>query len=155
MNSKKFFEVGQAYAKMAASFSKDPSTKVGAAILRPDGSVASTGWNGFAPGVVDSQERLEERETKYSITIHAELNSILSAREPLYGYTIFTYPFPPCAHCASVIIKCGIINVHSIMEDKIPDRWMNNFKLSDQILREADVYCFYYLDSKLKNPYID
>jgi len=139
MQTAKFLKVGLGYARTAAGFSKDPSTKVGAAILRPDGSLVSAGWNGFAPGVKDSTERLNQRELKYSLTLHAELNAILSAREALKGYMLFTYPFPPCAHCSSVIIKSGIAQVHSFLEQEIPHRWASNFSLASDILQEAGV----------------
>jgi dCMP deaminase len=139
MQSSKFREVGLGYARTAATFSKDPSTKVGAAILRPDGSLVSAGWNGLAPGVQDSAERLNQRELKYALTLHAELNAILSAREALTGYTLFTYPFPPCAHCASVIIKSGISQVFSFLEESIPPRWSENFSLASCIFAEAKV----------------
>ena len=53
MTEEKYTTVGMGYAITSSKFSKDPSTKVGACILRPDGSVVATGWNGFAPGVED------------------------------------------------------------------------------------------------------
>jgi dCMP deaminase len=94
MNSQKFIQVGLGYARTAAGFSKDPSTKVGAAILRPDGSLVSAGWNGFAPQVVDSPERLENRNIKYALTLHAELNAILSAQITA-GLLSLHLPIPP------------------------------------------------------------
>ena len=138
MRTQKFINVGLAYAKTAVEFSKDPSTQVGAAILRPDGSLVSAGWNGFAPNVKDTDIRLSNRETKYALTIHAELNAILSARESLAGYVMFTTPFPPCAHCASVIIKAQISEVYSTITS-IPDRWVENFELAKQIFKEAGI----------------
>lgn len=139
MELQKYINVGFAHAKTAASFSKDPSSKVGAAILRPDGSLVSSGWNGFAPEVADTQDRLDNRDIKYSLTIHAELNTILAARECLAGYAIFTYPYPPCAHCASVIIKAQLSKVYTYAVDKAPDRWKQNFELGEKILKEAGV----------------
>ena len=44
-----------------ASMSKDPSTKVGAVIARPDRTVASMGWNGFARGTSDDPAIYAER----------------------------------------------------------------------------------------------
>jgi len=139
MKLQKYIDVGFAHAKTASTFSKDPSSKVGSAILRPDGSLVSSGWNGFAPEVEDTKERLENRDIKYSLTIHAELNTILAARECLAGYAIFTYPYPPCAHCASVIIKAQLSEVYTLALDEIPDRWKNNFDLGAKILQEAGV----------------
>jgi len=40
-----------AMADLVGSWSKDPSTKVGAVIIRPDRTIASVGYNGFPRGV--------------------------------------------------------------------------------------------------------
>ena len=58
-------------AKMVGSWSKDPSTQVGAAIVDNDRRVISVGYNGFPKGVADN-ERLEDREEKYKMIVHAE-----------------------------------------------------------------------------------
>ena len=139
MNNKKFLKVGFAYCNTARSFSKDPSSKVGAAILRPTGALVSSGWNGFAPGVEDTEARLSNREIKYSLMLHAELNAILTANTDLTGCILFSYPYPPCAHCASVIIKSGITRVISYAPEQIPERWHENFKLAQEIFKEAKV----------------
>ena len=94
----------------ASRLSKDPSTKVGAMILRPDKSIASMGRNGFPPGIRDTFERLADRELKYPLTIHAEDNAIGFAREPLIGYTLWC-THRPCIPCCMRIIRAGIISV--------------------------------------------
>jgi dCMP deaminase len=124
-------------AALAASWSKDPSTKVGAVITRPDRTIASVGFNGFPRGVVDSAERYADRELKYKMIVHAEMNAILTAREPLHGYTLFTWPFMPCACCAGAVIQSGIKRVVSI-EDCNP-RWIESFALTRKLFCEADV----------------
>ena len=58
-------------AKHEARMSKDPSSQVGAVIVRPDKTVASTGWNGFPRGVEDNREHLRDRDEKYPRVIHA------------------------------------------------------------------------------------
>lgn len=117
-------------AEMVASWSKDPSTKCGAIIVRPDRSVASVGFNGFPRGVEDRQEHLDEREEKYGRVIHAEVNAILAAREPLHGYTMYTFPGgvgPSCDRCATCVIQAGITRiVHVFVQperDDFNDRW--------------------------------
>jgi dCMP deaminase len=94
-----------------ASMSKDPSTKVGAVIIRPDGSLSSSGWNGFPPGYPDREADYLDREVKYSKIIHAEINAILGASEKLTGFTLVTWPLPPCERCAPIIVKAGITKV--------------------------------------------
>jgi dCMP deaminase len=124
-------------AALTASWSKDPSTKVGAVITRPDRTVASLGYNGFPRGVVDSAERYEDRELKYKMIVHAELNAILTACEPLHGYILYTWPFMPCACCAGAVIQSGIKRVVSIEADN--PRWAESFRLTKQLFCEADV----------------
>lgn len=92
--------------KLVASMSKDPSTKVGAVIIRPDRTVASTGYNGYPRGCKDDD--YHNRERKYQRVVHAEMNAILTAREPLAGYTLFVWPLPPCNRCIPHIIQTGI-----------------------------------------------
>jgi dCMP deaminase len=75
-------------AREVSTASKDPSTKVGAVIVRPDWTVAAMGYNGFPRGIADTPERLNDRETKYALVTHAEVNAILTAREPLHGYWV-------------------------------------------------------------------
>jgi dCMP deaminase len=61
--------------------------------------------------VEDDTRRLDDRDTKLRYTVHAELNAILAAREPLHGYSIVVYPLQPCAQCAAAIIQAGISEV--------------------------------------------
>jgi dCMP deaminase len=94
-----------------ATWSKDPSSQVGAVIIRPDRSVASVGFNGLPRAVSDDPARLADRDQKLLYTVHAELNAILTAREPLHGCSIVVYPLQPCAACAAAIIQAGISEV--------------------------------------------
>ena len=47
-----------------ASWSKDPSTKVGSCIVDSKKRIYSLGYNGFPRGVLDKEERYTERDTK-------------------------------------------------------------------------------------------
>jgi len=121
--------------------SKDPSTKVGAVITNQKNEIISMGYNGF-PRKIKDDERLLNRKDKYSIIIHAEINSILFAKRDLEGYTIYTYPFQPCSNCASLIIQSGITRVVSLENNN--QRWVDNFNLSSKIFYEAGVdLCLY------------
>lgn len=51
-------------ARLVATWSKDPSTKVGAVIVRPYRTVASVGFNGFARGRLKAGER-NKTEARY------------------------------------------------------------------------------------------
>jgi dCMP deaminase len=89
--------------------SKDPSTKVGAVITRPDFSVASVGFNGFPQKMPDRPEWLENREEKYSRVVHGEINAVSFCRDQsLQGYTLYTTPFMPCDRCFVQMVQKGI-----------------------------------------------
>lgn len=104
-------------AKEISSWSKDPSTKVGAVIVRPDRSVCSVGFNGFARHVKDLPERYADRELKLQLTVHAEINAKNFAREPIHGYTLYNYPYMPCGPCTAELINCGIKRIVSFDRD--------------------------------------
>jgi len=143
INSKWIARFGD-LAKEVASWSKDPSSQVGAVIVRPDRTVASVGFNGFPRGVEDSSFLIENRDAKLLRTIHAELNAILSAKEPLTGYSLFVWPFQPCAQCAAAIIQAGIADVYCPFNDHMAhERWSESFKTALQMFDEAQVRVIY------------
>jgi dCMP deaminase len=123
-------------SKLVSTWSKDPSTQVGAAIVDPTNKIISIGYNGFSMHTKDD-ERLNDRDTKYKMIIHAECNALMFARSELTACTLYTYPFMPCPKCACLMIQAGIIRVVSY--NNMPERWKNDFELSKQILLEADV----------------
>jgi dCMP deaminase len=127
-------------AKEVARWSKDTGTQVGAVIVRPDRTVASIGFNGFPRGVDDSMDRINNRSTKLLFTLHAELNAILAAKEPLTGYSLYVWPFQPCSQCAAAIIQSGIKEVYYPFNEKtLDDRWAESFKAALQMFDEANV----------------
>ena len=130
-----FFRVAEAGATM----SKDPSTQCGAVIVRPNRTIAATGWNGFPRGVVDRVEHYENRETKLLRIVHAEANAITSAREPLDGFELYVTPFMPCANCAGLIIQAGIETVNFKGPAEIPERWRKAFDATCAMFEEAGV----------------
>jgi dCMP deaminase len=126
-------------ATFIAEWSKDPSTKVGAAVVRPDRTVAAVGFNGFPRGVLDSVERYQDRPTKYEMVVHAELNALLSTRESLEGYTLYVVPLPPCSQCAAATIQRGIRRVVIAMPAELPDTWAQKWEISSTMFAEAGV----------------
>lgn len=127
-------------ARVTASKSKDPSTKVGAVIVRPDRTIVSVGYNGFPRGVADTPERLNDRNIKYSLVVHAEMNAILSARESLNNYTLYTVPFMPCDRCFTHVIQTGIRKV--VFPPATPEqleRWGKAFETVRALAREANI----------------
>ena len=99
---RRFFDL----AFYIAGWSKDPSTKVGAVVVDPGNRrIVSTGFNGFPLGVEDTEARLENREVKYEMVVHAEQNALLFAGPQAIGCTLYVTPLPPCARCAVIIIQ--------------------------------------------------
>ena len=98
-------------AEWMAQRSKDPSHRVGAIILRADGTLVSGGYNGFPRGVSDDPSLYADKPTKRRRIQHAERNAINFARESLEGCTIYVSPLHPCSQCAGSIINAGIKRV--------------------------------------------
>lgn len=123
MDKQRFWDIRFAQlAKLVSLWSKDPSTKVGAVIVRPDKTIASVGFNGFPKGVPDLPEWYADRDIKYKIVKHAEENAILFAQEDIKGHTLYVYPLPPCSSCAGDIIQRGIKRVVAIVPPKYSHR---------------------------------
>ena len=51
-------------AKEVSTWSKDPSSQIGAVAIGPKGQVLSQGYNGFPRGIIDTEERLNNRALK-------------------------------------------------------------------------------------------
>jgi dCMP deaminase len=103
---KRFMDV----AEMVASWSKDPSTKVGAVIVDDNRRIVGTGYNGFPRGVLDHAHRYNNRPLKYEMVVHAEANAILNATQLVSGATLYC-TLSPCHECAKLIIQAGIRKV--------------------------------------------
>lgn len=132
-------------AREISTWSKDPSTGVGAVIVDPiSRAVVSTGYNGFPSRIKDTVERLNDRETKYEYTIHAEINAILNAAKigsKTDGCYIYVYGLPVCAHCALSVIQSGISSAFWEMPgNDIPERWHASVEKTTQLFREANIY---------------
>lgn len=121
-------------AKHVSEWSRDPSTKVGAVIVDNKKRIVSIGYNGFPVGIEDDA-RLNIRDIKLSLMVHAETNALLFANKPLDGCVLYTYPFMPCSSCAGMIIQSGIKHVVSYINYN--ERWVENFKISTQMFEEA------------------
>jgi len=124
-------------ARLVSTWSKDPSTQVGAVIADKNRRIMSVGYNGFPRGVHDSIHRLEDRDKKYKFTVHAERNALLFANSRLDDCYLYTYPFMPCSECAGMIIQAGITRVATIINNN--ERWQESFKITKQMFEEASV----------------
>ena len=127
-------------AYLVSKWSKDPSTQTGAVIVRPDRTVCSMGYNGFPRKVADTDERLQDRDQKYRIIIHCEMNALLAAREPVKGYTLYTVPFISCERCAPHVVQAGIKRCVAPAPSKdIVARWGDHLDHVRAMCEEAGV----------------
>ena len=125
-------------AKHIASWSKDPSTKVGAVIVDHRHRIVSVGFNGYPQNIPDDD--LDDRERKYAKIIHAEMNALLFAQREIEMATIYVWPMAPCSQCASAIIQSGIecvITQKATSEQY--ERWGDKIKLTEEMFESANV----------------
>ena len=129
-------------AKEVSGWSKDPSTKIGAVAVGNKGQVLALGYNGFPRGVDDSDERLSNKDVKYSLVVHAELNCIYNATyngASLDGATLYIYGLPVCNECAKGIIQTGIKRVVMPQYDEIDTKWRDSFETTKLMFKESGV----------------
>lgn len=126
--------------KVISQKSKDPSTKCGSLIVNERNEIVSSGFNGFPVGVLDSKERLENRDLKYKLVCHSEINAILFANQRPINCTLYNYPMPSCLSCSKYIIQSGIKRIVSpILPLNKQERWKEDMDLANKILKEAKV----------------
>lgn len=127
-------------AAHVAEWSKDPSTKTGAVIARPDRTVVSLGYNGFPRGVGDTPARLEDRNVKYDLMIHCEMNAVLSAHDDVRGCALYTWPFASCIRCAVHMVQAGIgAAVFPTLPERLTERWAESVRQTKKIYDESGV----------------
>lgn len=127
-------------AHEVSSWSKDPSTKVGA-LLVVDRRIISSGYNGFPSGFDDDISRYVNRDMKLALTIHAEVNAIINSAKngsSTKGSTLYV-TFPPCVACSTSIVQSGVTRIVCPPVASAPERWADNFTLGRNILLEAGI----------------
>lgn len=135
----RFFDI----AHSVASWSKDPSRKIGAVAVDPKkNTILSTGYNGFPRGIADTDERLNDRPTKYKFTVHAEMNCIYNATYNgvcLDGADLYVIGLPVCSECAKGIIQVGIQRVFMEITADTPASWIESGREATAMFAEAGV----------------
>ncbi len=128
-------------AKYVSTRSRDPSTQIGAVIVRPDKSICSTGFNGFPQKMPDHEELYANREEKYSRIIHGEINALTFSRDQSHqGYTLYTWPMLSCDRCFVQMVQAGITRfvAPKATEEKLT-RWRDAFERVKQYAKECHV----------------
>lgn len=128
-----------AIAHMVATWSKDPTKKVGALVVSPDRRSWTAGYNGFPAGVKDDDLRLGNKEIKNRLMVHAETNAILNARRDISGWTLYC-THPPCMQkgCCQAIIQAGIVRVVRPPITRASRWWVDQLD-GNSLLEEAGV----------------
>ncbi len=127
-----------AMARMVASWSKDPSTQVGAVIVDHNRRVIGTGYNGFPRGIADHSERLADKALKHEMVVHAEVNAIRNAARSVDHCTLYTTAFP-CPRCASEIVQSGIKRIVSLRQPGYDERWADRIAISKAMFEEVNI----------------
>jgi dCMP deaminase len=138
-------------ALACAEMSKDPSTIVGAVIVGPDREIRATGFNGLPRGIADTDARLNEREQKLALVVHAECNAICNAARvgvSLKGCTLYlaasdksgaVWGGPPCTRCSVHVIQAGIAKIVTWPFKAVPSRWAEDLARAKSLLEEAKI----------------
>ena len=126
-------------AKEISTWSKDPSTQVGAVVIGEKGQLLSQGYNGFPRGINDTDDRLNNRERKYELVVHAEMNAIYNASfngVSLKDSTLYVYGLPICSECAKGIIQVGIKKVVATRPRIYNSGWDKSTKAAEALLEK-------------------
>ncbi len=134
-----------------SKLSKDPSTRVGSVIVGPDRELLSAGFNGFPRGIADTPERLNDRDTKLKLVVHAEMNALLAAARTgmrLKGCTLYLcatddsgliWGGPPCTRCTVEIIQVGLSEIVSRPVKVGFSKWHDDLKMAHALIEESGI----------------
>lgn len=142
----KWLKRGMRLALEASTWSKDPKIGVGACVASFDFRQFSLGFNGFPAGIKDTEERLNDKETKNKLMRHAEANAISNAKFDVEGCVMFVTRHP-CSRCVIDHIIPNRIKLVVIYENcKTSDSQSTRFDdLNDALLllKEAKIHYTY------------
>lgn len=126
-------------AEQIATWSKDPSTKVGCVITK-NNRIIGTGYNGFPVNVEDSETILLNKERKRLRTVHAEMNAIHFSTKSLRNSTVFC-THHPCSACMANILQHKPHSVYIWQEPSfgLSKDWELSVKEADDMALEAGV----------------
>ena len=107
------------------------------------------GYNRFPEGIGETPERLNDREVKLSLMVHAELVAIVNAARvgiALQGCTLYfaqtddsglVWGGVPCTRCTDHILMSGVAEVISYPTKPVPSKWHRDWKVARSLFREA------------------
>lgn len=128
-------------AILASTWSKDPNRRVGAIAVSKEGVPGPACFNGFPRGIKDTPERLNNKELKNRLAVHAEVNATILHPGSVAGCTIYV-THQPCTPCASFLTQnkySRIVTFDPELYSGMFDNWGNDFNLSLEIIEEAGI----------------
>ena len=128
-------------AILASTWSKDPNRRVGAIAVSKEGVPGPSCFNGFPRGIKDTTDRLNNKELKNRLTIHAEVNATILHPGSVVGCTIYV-THQPCTPCASFLIQnkySRIVTFDPELYSGMFDRWGEDFNLSLEVIEETGI----------------
>lgn len=126
-------------AWVISRWSKDPSSKVGAVIVDSRRRIVSTGFNGFARGLVDNVSDMP-RDRKLLRTIHAEENALFFAHRSVESCVVYV-THVPCAKCCSKLIQAGIQRIVVAPQDsQFLERWKDDIEETRLMVSESGIH---------------
>lgn len=139
--------------ELVASWSEDPSRKVGCVIVESANVVIATGYNGLPRGIDHSDPIRFNKNTgeKYIWFEHAERNAIFNAARvgvAIKGAVLYCSLFP-CAHCARAIIQSGISEVRTFAYDESDPKFGKEFPITETMFKESGVKLTLFIKSGL------
>lgn len=149
--SQKWDERFLGIARLISTWSKDPSTKVGAVAVSVDRRILAQGYNGFPSGAKDSPILYDDRMTKYHWTVHAEANVIFNACNfgtQLHLSTVYIYGMYPCPECVKSLAQVGVARiVFQIGYSENVHKWEELFHdVSKNIMHNLGIGFTYYAE---------
>lgn len=125
-----------------ASWSKDPSTQVGAVLVGSNPGEVSLGYNGFPPGIRDTPERLADRALRLALTQHAERNVLDNCRFNTSGSTLYV-TFFPCSECAKSLATKGVERIVT-PEPSTREPWATDSSISLIVFDDKGIQVDYF-----------
>lgn len=125
-------------AQLIATFSKDPSTKVGA-VLIANNRIISTGFNGFPERCQDDKPLYDVLEIKYERVVHAEANALIAAPFLHQMHLTLYTTAVPCSTCAGLVINSGVNRVVAIENPDYETRWKDRIEHTLTMFEQSGV----------------
>ncbi len=94
------------FAEKIANESDEPGTHVGCVIVDKNQNIVSTGYNHYVADR-NSEYMTDEKPMRYLLSVHAEMNALINAKQPLTDCIVYT-THASCDNCLKHLISAGV-----------------------------------------------